>query len=181
MGPLRPPRSPDPPEPKLKATTDRSPKDRSIRPENVALESVPTTRNVSWTPAGDPCATDPGESAAARASQPAGRIPGDHTGGATPVPIPNTAVKPVGPMIVQPRESRSSPGSFHPPQAAPARPQSQPGRLFLRPRHAGVAIRTSSCDRASGRLREPRPRRARRRAGLSPVPSTGPACCGQRR
>ncbi len=25
---------------------------------------------------------------------------GDHTGGATPVPIPNTAVKPVGPMIV---------------------------------------------------------------------------------
>jgi hypothetical protein len=25
---------------------------------------------------------------------------GDHTGGATPVPIPNTAVKPAGPMIV---------------------------------------------------------------------------------
>ncbi len=27
-------------------------------------------------------------------------LPGDDTGGATPVPIPNTAVKPAGPMIV---------------------------------------------------------------------------------
>ena len=30
----------------------------------------------------------------------AGRFSGDHTCGATPVPIPNTAVKPAGPMIV---------------------------------------------------------------------------------
>src|SRR5437764_4121727 len=35
-----------------------------------------------------------------RASPPDARFPGDHTGGATPVPIPNTAVKPAGPMIV---------------------------------------------------------------------------------
>jgi len=34
------------------------------------------------------------------ASPPAGRFPGDHTCGAPPVPIPNTAVKPAGPMIV---------------------------------------------------------------------------------
>ena len=45
---------------------------------------------------------------------PAGRLPGDHTRGATPVPIPNTAVKPAGPMIVRQRESRSSPGSSIP-------------------------------------------------------------------
>src|SRR4051812_32725804 len=32
--------------------------------------------------------------------RPAGRFPGDHTGGAPPVPIPNTAVKPARPMIV---------------------------------------------------------------------------------
>ena len=35
----------------------------------------------------------------APARPPGGRLPGDHTGGATPVPIPNTAVKPAGPMI----------------------------------------------------------------------------------
>jgi hypothetical protein len=28
------------------------------------------------------------------------RFVGDHTDGVTPVPIPNTAVKPIGPMIV---------------------------------------------------------------------------------
>ena len=35
-----------------------------------------------------------------RASPPAGHFSGDHTGGETPVPIPNTAVKPARPMIV---------------------------------------------------------------------------------
>ena len=39
-------------------------------------------------------------------------LSGDHTGGATPVPIPNTAVKTARPMIVLTRESRSSPDSF---------------------------------------------------------------------
>ena len=34
---------------------------------------------------------------------------GAHTHRATPVPIPNTAVKPVGPMILHQRESRSVP------------------------------------------------------------------------
>ncbi len=34
---------------------------------------------------------------------------GGFTGGATPVPIPNTAVKPIGPMILRQRESRSLP------------------------------------------------------------------------
>src|SRR6266487_4975648 len=34
---------------------------------------------------------------------------GAHTHRATPVPIPNTAVKPVGPMILLQRESRSVP------------------------------------------------------------------------
>ena len=38
--------------------------------------------------------------AAGGPARPAGRLPGDDTGGATPVPIPNTAVKPAGPMIV---------------------------------------------------------------------------------
>ncbi len=37
-------------------------------------------------------------------------LPGDNTGGATPVPIPNTEAKPVGPMVVRKGESRSSPG-----------------------------------------------------------------------
>ena len=36
----------------------------------------------------------------ARPDRPPGDFSGDHTGGVTPVPIPNTAVKPVGPMIV---------------------------------------------------------------------------------
>lgn len=56
--------------------------------------------------------TDPTESSRPPGlNAPDGRFPGDHTCGATPVPIPNTAVKPAGPMIVQSRESRSSPGS----------------------------------------------------------------------
>ncbi len=39
-------------------------------------------------------------------------LPGDNTGGATPVPIPNTEAKTVGPMVVLRGESRSSPGFF---------------------------------------------------------------------
>ena len=38
-----------------------------------------------------------------------GGFVGAHTHRATPVPIPNTAVKPVGPMILLQRESRSVP------------------------------------------------------------------------
>ena len=37
-------------------------------------------------------------------------IPGAHSGGATPVPIPNTTVKPAAAMILQSRESSSAPG-----------------------------------------------------------------------
>ena len=39
----------------------------------------------------------------------AGEFVGAHTHRDTPVPIPNTAVKPVGPMILLQRESRSVP------------------------------------------------------------------------
>ncbi len=38
-----------------------------------------------------------------------GSFVGAHTHRDTPVPIPNTAVKPVGPMILLQRESRSVP------------------------------------------------------------------------
>jgi hypothetical protein len=38
------------------------------------------------------------------------KLPGDHTYGETPVPIPNTEAKPVRPMVVLRGESRSSPG-----------------------------------------------------------------------
>lgn len=71
--------------------------------------------------------TDPPESSRpAGLNPPAGRFPGDHTRGATPVPIPNTAVKPAGPMIVQSRESRSSPGS-----STQARPSPKDRRAFF--------------------------------------------------
>ena len=50
---------------------------------------------------------------------------GDHSAGVTPVPIPNTAVKPSMPMILPPRESRSSP-SYEPRQPKAG------GVLFLR-------------------------------------------------
>ena len=39
-------------------------------------------------------------------------FPGDHTGGDTPVPIPNTAVKPARADDSPQGESRSLPGSF---------------------------------------------------------------------
>jgi hypothetical protein len=39
---------------------------------------------------------------------------GDHSDGVTPDPIPNSAVKPVAPMILSLRESRSSPAFFNP-------------------------------------------------------------------
>src|SRR5712671_4217124 len=42
-------------------------------------------------------------------NSPDGSFVGAHTHRATPVPIPNTAVKPVGPMILLQRESRSVP------------------------------------------------------------------------
>jgi hypothetical protein len=41
-------------------------------------------------------------------------LPGDHTYGETPVPIPNTEAKPVRPMVVLTGESRSSPGFIGP-------------------------------------------------------------------
>src|SRR5437868_4195261 len=45
-----------------------------------------------------------------RRPQPAGAgFVGGYTRGVTPVPIPNTAVKPAGPMILRQRESRSLP------------------------------------------------------------------------
>ena len=40
---------------------------------------------------------------------PPAALAGGHTRGETPVPIPNTAVKPAGPMILPQRESRSPP------------------------------------------------------------------------
>src|ERR1700733_649664 len=42
----------------------------------------------------------PDQNVSGPASTPAGHFSGDHTGGVTPVPIPNTAVKPARPMIV---------------------------------------------------------------------------------
>src|SRR5579875_1477079 len=47
--------------------------------------------------------------------RPAVGFPGDHSGGATPVPIPNTEVKPAsadGTWGAAPWESRTSPGVF---------------------------------------------------------------------
>src|SRR5947207_1131953 len=55
-------------------------------------------------------------------------LAGGYTRGATPVPIPNTAVKPAGPMILLQRESRSPPALN---KRTPATPQSA-GVLFLR-------------------------------------------------
>ena len=40
---------------------------------------------------------------------------GGYTGRVTPVPIPNTVVKPAGPMILLQRESRSLPALYEPP------------------------------------------------------------------
>jgi hypothetical protein len=56
-----------------------------------------------------------------------GVFAGGHACGATPVPIPNTAVKPAGPMILLQRESRSPPAIFllH----TQRRPGYCPGRL----------------------------------------------------
>ena len=53
-------------------------------------------------------------------------FPGDHTGGETPVPIPNTEAKLVGPMVVRQRESRLSPGFIK------AEEVILPGLCFLR-------------------------------------------------
>jgi hypothetical protein len=44
-----------------------------------------------------------------RLYRPAGAFVGGHTRRVTPVPIPNTVVKPAGPMILLQRESRSPP------------------------------------------------------------------------
>ena len=73
------------------------------------------------------------ESRATRLNALAARFPGDHTRGATPVPIPNTAVKPAGPMIVQSRESRSSPGPI---PDSPAGSTSLRGYLLRAPHRA---------------------------------------------
>src|SRR6478609_4339769 len=54
-------------------------------------------------------------------------ISGDDTGGAPPVPIPNTAVKPARPMIVRQRESRSSPD---PSNQGPPPPRGGGGPFF---------------------------------------------------
>ena len=57
--------------------------------------------------------------AAGVGESPAGRLPGDHTCGETPVPIPNTAVKPARPMIVPQARKSVIAGSFQK-QAAPS-------------------------------------------------------------
>ena len=60
---------------------------------------------------------------------------GDQSARVTPVPIPNTAVKPCTPMILLTRESRSSP-TYEP------RPPKADGALFMR-RPDGVRIVSS--------------------------------------
>src|SRR5215213_5687852 len=49
------------------------------------------------------------DTARAGPQAPPAALAGGHTRGETPVPIPNTAVKPAGPMILPQRESRSPP------------------------------------------------------------------------
>ena len=60
--------------------------------------------------------------AAGGPARPAGRLPGDDTGGATPVPIPNTAVKPAGPMIVPQARKSVIAGVTYPIAHAPTSP-----------------------------------------------------------
>ncbi len=71
------------------------------------------------------------DAAAGVASSPAGRFPGDDTGGATPVPIPNTAVKPVRPMIVPSSAKVGHRRDLYSPPAAPL-PHREAGGFFLR-------------------------------------------------
>ena len=85
------------------------------------------------------------ESRATRLNALAARFPGDHTRGATPVPIPNTAVKPAGPMIVQSRESRSSPGPYF------KKPHGSPGSVGLLA--ARIALNNSDLKWTMGRVR----------------------------
>ena len=71
--------------------------------------------------------------AAGGAHRPPGRLPGAHAGGATPVPIPNTAVKPAGPMIVPQARKSVIAGILPTPTQPPPRAESlDPGRLCLR-------------------------------------------------
>ena len=91
------------------------------------------------------------------------RDSGDHTGGVTPVPIPNTAVKPAGPMIVLWRESRSSPESSK--QSRPRTSTSDPAAAFFcAHRRGGTAIylgdsasTVASRDAPHARLADPSP------------------------
>ena len=56
-------------------------------------------------------------------------FPGDHTGGETPDPIPNSEAKPVRPMIVPRGESRLSPGFIRP--ADESQPAFPLGRISI--------------------------------------------------
>ena len=77
------------------------------------------SQSIFLTALGRPCGPEARDSlgslpidlAAARSRLRRPRIPGDHRQLAIPVPIPNTVVKQLSPMIVLMRESRLSPGS----------------------------------------------------------------------
>src|SRR4051812_37899129 len=110
---------PDPPPPSPDGRRDRSgepgiiirrrPRDpRGTRPRwTLTLPHRPPTELRAWT-APDCIHRGRGGLTAPRPDS------GDDTGGAPPVPIPNTAVKPARPMIVPRRESRSSPDPPNP-------------------------------------------------------------------
>ena len=88
-------------------------------------------------------------------SEPAGRgFVGGYTRRVTPVPIPNTVVKPAGPMILLQRESRSLPAFIKSPGPSPDR-----GFLaFLLVGTEGQArLRPSRVVRSRCGWREPRP------------------------
>jgi hypothetical protein len=72
----------------------------------------------------------PIDHACAGADPSGARFPGDQTGGATPVPIPNTAVKPAGPMIVP--KARKSVIAGIPHETRDAAPSPGAASLFAR-------------------------------------------------
>lgn len=136
----------------LAATSTISRSEGTVRSEHAANPKTRVSTHTEIRPAG--------------LNPPAGRIPGDHTCGATPVPIPNTAVKPAGPMIVQSRESRSSPGShiekpilpkgrmgfFVAPQCLTRRPDIRPRPLRIRATRLSIAHRVGICISAQRNL-----------------------------
>jgi hypothetical protein len=99
----------------------------------------------SMSPYHDPAGPSPRPTTARtrprRPNPPRGRLSGDHTGGAPPVPIPNTAVKPAGPMIVPLARKSVTAGVLHPtppaiPEGSPAASPRAPGypRVHRHPR-----------------------------------------------